>query len=196
MNWQTIFNPFSKFSERKLLGISTLSLLLLLLSCYFTNTRMDSLLHFSPSKNMYILSISIFVISSLLFAVLLLFALGKIFNRRTRFIDIVNTVLISQAPVFLTIISAKLIDLDKIAKQLGNPEAELGNLKIDITDLMMISAFGILNILILIYSITLLFNGFKTATNIKKWQQITVFAVILFFGILICQFILPLLIKV
>ena len=50
MNWQTIFNPFSKFSEKTLLLVGILTAILLILACYFTETKMDSLLHFSPAK--------------------------------------------------------------------------------------------------------------------------------------------------
>lgn len=195
MNWQTLFNPFTKYSEKKLLIGGILSILLLIISCYVTNTRMDSLLHFTTSKNIGTTPIIISVISSLTFAILLLFILGRLFNKKTRLIDIVNTILISQLPVFLTIISTKLVDIEKISKQLRNPQSRLGNIKINITDLIMISSFGIINILILIYSITLLYNGFRTATNIKKWQQIVIFAFVLFSGIFICQIILPQILK-
>ena len=191
MNWQTLFNPFSKFSEKNLLGIGLISSMLLILSCYFTNTKMDSLLHFSPAKNLDWLSISLFVIISLVYAIVLLFVLGKFLNKKTRFIDIVNTVLVSQVPVVFLLLSTKLIDIDNISKQIATTAEKNTSLNLNIFDLLYFTIFGFATLLLLIYSSVLLFNGFKIATNIKKWQHIVLFAFVLLIGILICQLTLP-----
>ena len=191
MNWQTLFNPFSKFSEKNLLGIGLISSMLLILACYFTNTKMDSLLHFSPAKNLDWLSISLFVIISLVYAIVLLFVLGKFLNKKTRFIDIVNTVLVSQVPVVFLLLSTKLIDIDNIYKQIATTAEKNTSLNLNIFDLLYFTIFGFATLLLLIYSSVLLFNGFKIATNIKKWQHIVLFAFVLLIGILICQLTLP-----
>ncbi len=191
MNWQTLFNPFSKFSEKNLLGIGLISSMLLILACYFTNTKMDSLLHFSPAKNLDWLSISLFVIISLVYAIVLLFVLGKFLNKKTRFIDIVNTVLVSQVPVVFLLLSTKLIDIDNISKQIATTAEKNTSLNLNIFDLLYFTIFGFATLLLLIYSSVLLFNGFKIATNIKKWQHIVLFAFVLLIGILICQLTLP-----
>jgi hypothetical protein len=81
MNWQTLFNPFSKFSEKTLLVIGAVTGVFLIISCYFTQTKMDSLLHFSSGEGLNLVSISLYVLISLVYAVLLLFGLGKIFNK-------------------------------------------------------------------------------------------------------------------
>ena len=176
MNWQTLFNPFSKFSEKTLLIIGFISSLLLIASCYFTHTKMDSLLHISSAKGLNIVSIGLYVIISLIYSIILLFVLGKIFNKRTRLIDITNAVLISQIPVVLTVISTKLIDIDNISKHIAQTSAQNKVLDINVFDLLYFTIFGFANLIFIIYSFTLLFNGFKTATNIKKWQHIVIFA--------------------
>lgn len=191
MNWQTLFNPFSKFSEKTLLVIGILTSLLLMMACYFTNIKMDSLLHFSPAKDLGFTSISLYVVISLIYAIVLLFILGKIFNFKTRIIDIINAVLVSQVPVIIIVLAIKLINLDKISKQIAETSAQNKVLDINVFDLIYLMVFGFGSLIFIIYSFVLLFNGFKTATNIKKWQHIVIFAFVLLVGILICQIFLP-----
>lgn len=191
MNWQTLFNPFSKFSEKTLLAIGILASILLIIACYFTNTKMDSLLHISPAKDLSFNSIALYTIISLIYAIVLLFILGKIFNSKTRIIDIVNAVLVSQVPVIVIVLGTKLIKLDKISKQIAETSAQNKVLDINIFDLMYLMVFSFGSLIFIIYSFVLLFNGFKTATNIKKWQHIVIFAFVLLVGILICQIFLP-----
>ncbi|WP_336731030.1 YIP1 family protein [Chryseobacterium sp. VD8] len=191
MNWQTLFNPFSKFSEKTLLVIGAVTGVFLIISCYFTQTKMDSLLHFSSGEGLNLVSISLYVLISLVYAVLLLFGLGKIFNKRTRLIDIANTVLVSQIPVLFTVISTKLFDIEKLSEKISQTSAKDKIPDINILDLISLTVFAFANLILIIYSFTLLFNGFKTATNIKKWQQIAIFAFVTLLGILICQIILP-----
>ena len=124
MNWQTLFNPFSKFSEKTLLAIGILASILLIIACYFTNTKMDSLLHISPAKDLSFNSIALYTIISLIYDIVLLFILGKIFNSQTRIIDIVNAVLVSQVPVIVIVLGTKLIKLDKISKQIAESSAQ------------------------------------------------------------------------
>ena len=191
MNWQTIFNPFSKFSEKTLLLVGILTAILLILACYFTDTKLDSLLQFSPAKDLSFNSIALYTIISLIYAIVLLFILGKIFNSKTRIIDIVNAVLVSQVPVIVIVLGTKLIKLDKISKQIAETSAQNKVLDINIFDLMYLMVFSFGSLIFIIYSFVLLFNGFKTATNIKKWQHIVIFAFVLLVGILICQTFLP-----
>lgn len=191
MNWQTLFNPFSKFSEKTLLTIGSVTGVFLIISCYFTQTKMDSLLHFSSGEGLNLVSISLYVLISLVYAVLLLFGLGKILNKRTRLIDIANAVLVSQIPVLFTVISTKLFDIERLSEKISQTSAKDKIPDINILDLISLTVFAFANLILIIYSFTLLFNGFKTATNIKKWQQIVIFAFVTLLGILICQIILP-----
>lgn len=66
---------------------------------------------------------------------------------------------------------------DEIKK---NPEA-VGKLSFKPFDLVMIILITCFLIALLVYSITLLFNGFKTATNAKKPLHYVVFGVIILF---------------
>lgn len=111
-------------------------------------------------------------------SIIIIWGLGKIFNRRTRFIDIVNTVLVSMFPMIFMLIIGEipffknaLTQTEKLVKE--NP----GSLS---PELLIVLVFTMLIIPFLIYNIILLYNGFKTATNTKKWQHIAIFFALIF----------------
>ena len=54
-------------------------------------------------------------------------------------------------------------------------------------------AISIATILLLVYAIVLLTNGFKTATNLKKWQNYIWFAVALIIGEIVSKMFINLL---
>jgi hypothetical protein len=125
---------------------------------------------------------------SYIFAIIVLLILAKFINKRTRFIDIINTVLISQIPLIITMPMMRLpfykAALSSVARGEGNPA------NIEILDLIIVAVGGFATLPLLIYSFVLYFNGFKTATNIKKWQHIVAFAVVSFLITIISQAIL------
>lgn len=183
MKWKTIFNPFVKFSEQQLIIFGMVFFILNGLVLYFGNMKMDSIFHFSPVENANLAITFFYCAFSIIFAVVVLFILGKIFNSKTRLIDILNAVLISQALNFVVIITSQLIDLSKLASK--SPQ----NSPLEISDLFMVLLFAGLTLPFIIYSIALLYNGFRTATNIKSWQKISIFAIVLFISLPACQFI-------
>lgn len=60
--------------------------------------------------------------------------------------------------------------LDNISENMNKPQ------NIAIGDMAMVTIWGFFSLIFLIYAIVLYYNGFKTATNIKKWQHIVLFA--------------------
>ena len=186
MTWKTIFNPFQKYDEKTLFIIGIAFLLFLIPISYWAGTYFSSIYRISHlSKN----NISDLVIStaiSFAFAILILYVLGKFLYKKTRLIDIINTVLISQIPLIL------LLPLEKITyiETAGNRILEYQNNKsvaFPLLEFTIMMLFIIITLLCLIYSFVLLYNGFKTATNIKKWQHITLFCSVTFLTVVICQ---------
>lgn len=59
-----------------------------------------------------------------------------------------------------------------VTKIVGNPN------QIDTINLIFVTAFALATLPFMIYSFVLYYNGFRTATNIKKWQHITLFVVV------------------
>ena len=191
MNWKIIFNPFEKFDEKLLLAIGLLGYALTCILSYYFKNPVLSIYKIGTDDQLTLLSAFKYTTTSFLVAIFVLVILSKIFNKNSRIIDIVNSVLISQIPVLLLFFFSNISTFKKIgenvAKNINAPE----KIKLETADLLIISIVAFISLSILVFSIALLFNGFKTATNIKSWQKITVFAVVLFITIVVSQTIIP-----
>ncbi|AQX10701.1 hypothetical protein BAY32_10430 [Elizabethkingia ursingii] len=119
--------------------------------------------------------------------ILILYLIAIVFNKRSRFIDITNTILVSNAINIPALLLTHLIDVNKAFSSEGINE----NFYQYIINLLFIIVTTAIVIALVVYSIVLFFNGFKTATNIKKWPQIVLFVFIFFVSIIICQIFIP-----
>ncbi|MFL9833364.1 Yip1 family protein [Chryseobacterium terrae] len=188
MTWKTLFNPFLKFDEKKLLVVGILFFILNIFGCYYSESINDSVFHYSNlDEDQGIWDIVKINSLSYLLAIAIIFILAKILNGKTRFIDILNTVLISQIPLMVMIPVNGLPfykeAVEKISENINTPQ------NIPIGDMIMVTIWGFISLIFLIYSIVLYYNGFKTATNIKKWQHIVLFAFISILTTIVSQII-------
>ena len=186
MNWKTIFNPFEKFDEKHLLAVGIIFFILNFFGCFYAGMINDSIFHLSVLEEGQTIWDVVKINSvSYIFAIIILIILAKCFNKRTRIIDIINTVLISQIPLIITM---PMMALPFFREANRNIASSAGNIaKIETVDLIIVAIGGCIMIPFLIYNIVLYYNGFKTATNIKKWQQIVIFAVVSFVTTIISQ---------
>lgn len=187
MNWKTIFNPFERFDDKLLLAVGLLgTALIVLLGYYWTGNCFISIYRISRPDRATFEAIAIPTFISFASAIVILFILGRILNNKTRLIDIVNTVLLSQLVVSVMQVMDKIPLIKnsqtKMISQRAHPAEVL-----PIWDLTVTIGIATVSLIIMIYSITLYYNGFKTATNIKKWQHITVFAAVSLLTTMICQ---------
>lgn len=188
MTWKTIFNPFLKFDEKKLLVAGILFFILNIFGSYYAESVNDSIFHYSVlNENQEILDVITINTLSYLLATVVIFILGKIFNRKTRLIDILNTILISQIPLMIMI---SVNGLPFYKKALGNLSENLAiPEKINVGEMALLTFGGFISLILLIYSIVLYYNGFKTSTNIKNWQHIVLFSVVSFLITIVSQII-------
>lgn len=96
MNWKTIFNPFERFDDKLLLFVSAFTVMLAIGMGYWTDSCFSSIYKISNVEKTSLQSIAVPTLISFGSAIAILFILGRILNNKTRLIDIVNTVLISQ----------------------------------------------------------------------------------------------------
>ena len=189
MNWKYIFNPFLKYSERNLLIVGLLSILVgSIIASYFSVT-FDGIISVHQKDMTLLDSLKENVINVLIVFILLLI-LGKIINPKTRFIDILNIAMNYRIPLYLTAPLISLPLFDNISRQVLENKDRLENLKFDTLELAAILAVSSVLMIALIYSIVLLVNGFRTATNLKKWQYYVAFATVIIIGEVIAQFII------
>lgn len=186
MNWKTIFNPFEKFDEKSVLAVGIAFFILNFFGCYYAGMINDSIFHLSIlEEDQTIWDVVKINSMSYVFAIIILLILAKFINKKTRVIDIINTVLISQVPLIITLPIMALPFFKEanlnIAKSAGNFA------KIEMLDLITVAIVGCITLPFLVYSFVLYFNGFKTATNIKKWQHIVIFVVVSLAATMISQ---------
>ncbi|WP_144283001.1 YIP1 family protein [Chryseobacterium echinoideorum] len=188
MNWKILLNPFSKFSEVQLLIAGLIFMMINFAVTYFLGFQMDSIFHYGYiGENDPLLKTVFITLKSYLIAIAVLFVLGKIFNKKTRLIDIINTVIIAQIPVLLLILIGEIPFVDRAIMTI----AELTKDKtpqIPISDLIILCFFAFFALITIAHGFALLFNGFKTATNIKDVKKILLFAFVVIITITFSQF--------
>jgi hypothetical protein len=172
-----LFNLFEKYSEKKLL-ISGIAINLIgLLLCFYFNVNFLGFL-----KTDYVQTITWFqVIKHFLIIIstvsIVVFIIGKVINFKTRFIDVLNSVLIAKIPFYLLApfnyngLVFEHLNKIKILMQSGklNDASVFGNPAMIV--------FSLVSLLVLVWTVSLLYKGFKIATNAKNTKQTIVFFV-------------------
>ena len=178
MNWKYVFNPFLKFSEKSLLIVGIISILIgSFIGNYFSVT-FDGIIDAHSAPTSFITSLKENLINVVL-VFLVLSILGKIINSKTRLIDILNIAMIYRIPLY---VSGLLINIpilksvgEKVTANIDNPQ----NIKFESAELVALLAISSVLLLLIVYAIVLLTSGFKTAINLKKWQHYIFFAMAL-----------------
>ncbi|MCX8526195.1 YIP1 family protein [Chryseobacterium formosus] len=179
MNWKTIFNPFLKFDEKTLLIAGFVSITSVFLFGYYFGLQTDSLFHFRLINSED--SLSKIILSTLIvyaISILIFFVFGKIINKKTRFIDVVNPILISQFIVILLLLISE-IPLVKNAQKQIIASVENQSFELDMISLLITTINSFVSLAITAYGMAILFNGFRTATNMKDWRHIVIFVLLL-----------------
>lgn len=177
-----LFNPFKKYQENTLLIVGLLATLLGSFLGYLFFARFDGAidLHFTPDINLWQPFIDNSINTITVFFTL--FVIAKYQNNKTRTIDILNAVLISRIPYYLlplfninNFISGATEQMVAIAGE----SIQINLSAIPVNAVIIITIFGLFSLLFLIWSITLLFNGYKIAAHAKGGKSILLFALAL-----------------
>lgn len=174
-----IINPFEKFTEVQLL-VSGLALAVggSLLGHLF-NMQFDGVMDVHPYPGITLARSFTDNAINTLSLFLLLFVLGLVINKKTRFIDVLNIALIARSPFYLLALGNAndfFIRLETHAMA-GNKLS----MHFSAAEIAMLLVFSIFTIAFLVWFVVLLYNGFKTATNLKlTWHKVAFgFAVLL-----------------
>lgn len=191
MNWKLLFNPFGIYSEKQLL----ISGILITLAGSFVgslfNVTFDGLLDVHQYETDFLTSLKENSINvACIFIVL--FVLGKLINRKTRVIDILNTAMVSRFPQYISAVITALPVLKKVEDEVISHQGDLQHLNFQPMDLMLLFVISMILLAITAYYITLLVNGFRTAVNAKKWQHFVGFAIALIIAEIISKLLISL----
>ena len=166
-----LINPFEIFDDKKTLICGVVLNLVGVLLCFQFNMKFIGFLKLDFVSNISLLQALLQIVIIIFSLTLLLFITGKIVNPKTRVIDILNSSLLAIIPFYL-------LTFFNISNFIFNGLAQLKSLivsqnleNINIYDLPVIVIFSIFTIIILIWSIIILYQGFKTATNCKELKH-------------------------
>ncbi|WP_020213584.1 hypothetical protein [Flavobacterium rivuli] len=182
-----IINPFEKFTEIQLfiLGVALTvggSLLSYLLKC-----RVDGVLHIGAGINVTIAQSFIDSGIATFSLFIVFYVLGLVINKKTRLIDILNTVLIGRSPMYLLTlgnVNGLINTMDKGAASANTVATNFS--PVEYAGLLFFSLFAIC---FLVWIVALLYNGFKTATNLKSTTHKIAFGVSIFFAGIVAEII-------
>ena len=175
-----LFNPFEDFLERKLLLFGSVTLICGSFIGYVFKGRYDGVLdvHFVDQIRIHEPFVDLLI--GIACATLLLYILGYSINKKTRWIDVLITVIIAKIPFyllpFLNFNNGISVASNKIIQSLTST---VENLNLTSNEIVLLVISSILSLLALVWSVILLFNGYKTATNSKEIKHTLFFIVVL-----------------
>lgn len=181
---ELLFKPFEKYSETKLLlfGIITTSIGLFVGNLF--NMRFNGAIdvHFGTKVTMIVSLLDFGIVLSCL--VTFLFIAAKIVNKKTRFIDILSTVIVSRSIIYILSLFNANGSLGLVGDKLTNNQEKAKEvfLNLDSSELLLIVISGIASIIVIIWYIALLYNGYKTASNAKGSKPTVLFIVSILFA--------------
>lgn len=191
MNWKLLFNPFGIYSEKQLLVSGILITLAGSLVGSLFNVTFDGVLDVHQYETDFLTSLKENSINVACIFIAL-FILGKLINRKTRAIDILNTAMVSRFPQYISAVITALPVLKKVEDEIISHQGDLQHLNFQPMDLMLLFVISMILLSITAYYITLMVNGFRTAVNAKKWQHFVGFAIALIIAEIISKLLISL----
>ena len=183
-----LFNPFEKYSEKTLLLVGIIFTLIGSFVSYTFNIRFDGVFDMHIVSNALFYRALLDNLINISCLILFLYISTKYINKKTRLIDIINTAMVARIPFYLLSFSNINGLIGKASEdiiQFVNPE--LIN-QIPPSSMFTMIALGIITILFLIWYISLLFNGFKVASNAKGKGPIILFSISLLLAEILSRF--------
>lgn len=176
MDKKILWNPFEHCRESTLLVFGVIITIAGSLVATICNARYDGVLDMHLVPDATLLQPLLDNVINIVALLVTLFGLGKIVNGKTRLIDILIAAMVARTPLYLlplfNIGGMQSEYLDEVMeKALTNPTDISGEA------LTVITLFGLLALLIIIYYLLFLWKGFKVATNSKKGYHIALFIV-------------------
>lgn len=190
---KTLTNPFEIYRERNLLIIGVVFAILTgLVSSYTSHLLFGSLKVISNQKQLWyeaILNIAITLLSN----TIMLYVFARLRYVKTRFVDVLNVVLVSHLVLYLMLCLTVLplvqnavtaVELEILDKGFAAPELS----KVHMITLV---GFGLVVISLLFYFFYLLVVGMKIAMNSKRKLDVFLLILLVFVWNTILQFINP-----
>jgi len=176
-----LFNPFEIYSEKVLLVVGIFSAAVSIVFSAMFNVRFDGVLDLHVVSGVSINDSLLDFLLNTLSVFVIFYPISKLINVKTRAVDIINFYLIAKVPLLvmpLFNINNNIGGVtDKLLENVGEFSFEL----FSITDIVVFALFSILSIVFIIWFVSLMYKGFKVATNARGGSGIGyfIFALIL-----------------
>ena len=189
MQAQILLNPFSKLSEKTLAVTGIMATIAGSFIGGYLDIVYDGFMDVHSADSNFLQSLMENLINVLVVS-LLLFILARLINRKTRFIDLLNTAMLARIPTYIAAaISANPV-LDNFAKRMMENPGDVSKIYGDTTELTIVLVISFLLIALFIWSIVLLVAGFRTAAHVKKPLHWILFSAALILAEIISKFII------
>lgn len=172
-----IFNPFQNYSEKQLVLFGSIITIIATALTVLLNGRFDGVLDLHFVEKTTIAKVLYDLIIDLLILTILLFIIGKLVNKKTRLIDILATTIIAKIPFYFLLFFNINDKMFLVTEKLMSMVSKNNPINIETSEMILLVFSGIATFTCLIWSIILLFNGFKTATNSKETKHVLLFIV-------------------
>ena len=185
-----LFKPFEKYSEKTLLLVGVIFTLIGSFVSYTFNIRFDGVFDVHIVSNTFFYQALLDNLVNIFCLIIFLYISTKYINRKTRLIDILTTSMVARVPFYLLPflnINGVISRASEDIIQFANPELIS---QITFSNLLIITVFGIITILFLVWYVSLLFNGFKVASNAKGKVSIILFIISLLFAETLSKFLI------
>lgn len=179
-----LFNPFEKYTERQLLLFGTLAALVGGVVAWLCNARFDGALDLHFTAEVTPLQTITDFLSRVGSLLLFLWIASRFVNRKTRLIDLLSTIIIAHIPYYILPpfnCTGTIYGIGERLKEGMNAAQQL-NWMPGAGELVLLIVFGLLTILMTVWSVALLFNGYRVATNAKGAKPVVLFIAALLFA--------------
>jgi hypothetical protein len=167
-----LINPIANFDEKVLLAVGLASVAVAIIGGYILGYKFDAIFHMTYAKQDW-REVGGTTLRSYGIAIAAFFLLGLIVNRKTRFVDIFNTVLIANIPVVFLSLLQSIPFVSNATKEVMKSPQDLSPAALSFLFLSTLIAVPLL-----VLCFVILYNGFRTSTNLKQWYHVALFIVV------------------
>lgn len=195
--WMMLINPFTRIGGWKAFYLGLVVLLLTTVVGYFCRAIPVGLLQVRPMDDISIGTFLICQLSVLLVLILVIYITAIIATKHVRFQDVLGVITLAQAPLLLLLAIAPSMKwlIDSVSDFLKTGDsAFLSHIQSAGTQASMI-LFATVVVAVLVWYFALLFNGFKTLTDLKRAKCILVFIAVVIISDMLSSLLITLLTK-
>lgn len=184
-----LLNPFEKHGEKVLLTLGILFAILGSLLGYLFYARFDGVLdlHFTPEIQLFQPFLDNLINVVVLTA--LLYPAGRMINAKTRLVDVLGASLIARTPLYLLPLFNIGNFISDATSSVVDPETlEIVGMSPNVIIPILIFAF--FTILATVWYLTLLYNGFRVASNAKGTKPVVLFVLAVLLAEIISKYLI------